>query len=275
MRIFGYRLTATAVIGMAIVVINVGVAVLAPLIAPYDQADLVGAAFAQPSPDFWLGTDNLGRDMLSRLMYGARASIGLALAITGLCFVVGITAGFAAAAAGKTVDMVLSRLADVMLSLPDLIFAFVVLSVLGTSLTVLVTTIAVISSTKVFRVARSIAMNVMALEFVEAARARGEGLWWVMWREVWPNALPPLMAEFGLRFCFAFLFVAALSFLGLGIQPPDADWGSMVRDLRDVIAAGSVAPLYPAAAIAVLTVGVNFIVDWMVGIHSRGQEDGR
>jgi len=158
--------------------------------------------------------------------------------------------------------------------MPTLIFAFIILSVLGTDIPVLIVTIALLDSTKVFRLSRAVAMNIVVLEFVEAAKVRGEGLWWLIRREILPNAIPPLLAEFGLRFCFTFLFIAALSFLGLGIQPPAADWGGMVKDYRDVITLGASAPLYPAAAIAVLTIGVNFVVDWTLAIHSKGHGEG-
>jgi peptide/nickel transport system permease protein len=274
MRILGHKLSLTAQIGLAIVAINVFVAVFAPLIAPYSQTAPVGDAWADPSAQHWLGLDNLGRDLLSRLIYGARMSIGLALIITVLSFCIGIVTGFAAAVAGGWIDQALSRLVDLLLSMPTLIFAFVILSVLGSGLPVLIATIAVLDSTKVFRLARSVAIGIVSLEFVEAARLRGEGWWWIVTREILPNAIPPLTAEFGLRFCFTFLFIAALSFLGLGVQPPSADWGSMVKDYRDMINFGSAAPLYPAAAIAILTIGVNFIVDWMLSIHSRGQGEG-
>ena len=143
-----------------------------------------------------------------------------------------------------------------------------------TDLGVLVVTLACLDSVKVFRLARALAVNVSALEYVEVARLRGEGLWWVITREILPNATAPLIAEFGLRFSFAFLFVAALSFLGLGVQPPTADWGSMVRDYRDVIALDLAAPFYPAGAIALLTIGVNFVVDWLLAIQSRGYGEG-
>ena len=261
-------------LGLLIVGLNIFVALFAPLIAPYGQAEIIGDAWAEPSAQFLLGTDNIGRDILSRLIYGARMSIGLSLIITFLSFSLGIIAGFAAAISGRWVDMVLSRFVDLMLSMPTLIFAFIVLSVLGTDLPVLIITIAILDSTRVFRLARAVAMNITSLEFVEAAKLRGEGLWWVITREVLPNAVPPLVAEFGLRFCFTFLFIAALSFLGLGIQPPDADWGSMVKDLRDMINLGGAHPLYPAGAIALLTIGVNFIVDWMLAIHSKGHGEG-
>ncbi|MGO9741915.1 MAG: ABC transporter permease [Roseiarcus sp.] len=274
MRLFGYKMTVTAQIGLAIVLMNLFVALSAPLIAPYGQATPVGDPWAAADWQHWLGLDNLGRDLMSRLIYGARLTIGLALIITALSFSIGIVTGFAAAVSGGWIDQALSRVVDLLLSMPTLIFAFVVLSVLGTAIPVLIVTIAVLDSTKVFRLARSVAMGLVNLEFVEAARLRGEGWWWIIRREILPNAIPPLTAEFGLRFCFTFLFVASLSFLGLGVQPPDADWGSMVRDYKDMIDYGSIAPMYPAGCIALLTIGVNFVVDWMLSIHSRGQGEG-
>ena len=277
MRIFGHRVTILALIGLIVIAINLLAAIFAPWIAPYDQADVVGDAWgdAGDAPGLYLlGLDNLGRDLFSRLIYGARMSIGLSFIITCLSFAIGIVTGFTAAVVKGWVDMALSRLVDLLLSMPTLIFAFIILSVLGTELPVLIVTIAILDSTKVFRLSRALAMNLAALEYVEVARVRGEGLWWVIRKEILPNATAPLIAEFGLRFSFAFLFIAALSFLGLGVQPPNADWGSMVRDYRDMINLDSTAPLYPAGAIAILTIGVNFVVDWMLAIHSRSHGDG-
>ena len=274
MRLFGHRLTVPALLGLIIIAINVLAAIGAPLIAPFDQADVVGDAWADPDPQHLLGLDNLGRDLFSRLLYGARMSIGLSFIITCLSFTIGIVTGFSAAVLRGWVDLVLSRVVDLLLSMPTLIFAFIILSVLGTDLINVVITIAILDSTKVFRLSRALAMNLAALEYVEVAKVRGEGLWWVIRREILPNALAPLIAEFGLRFSFAFLFVAALSFLGLGVQPPDADWGSMVRDYRDMINLDVMAPLYPAGAIAILTIGVNFVVDWMLAIYSRAHGEG-
>ncbi|UDL93142.1 ABC transporter permease [Lichenihabitans sp. PAMC28606] len=270
MRLFGHKLSLTAWVGFIIILINVVVALGAPMIAPFGQADIVGDAWADPDRLHLLGLDNLGRDILSRLIYGARLSIGLSSLITVLAFIIGIITGFVAAAVGGWVDSLLSRIVDLLLSMPILIFAFMILSVLGTDIPVLVGTIAILNSTLVFRLARAVAMNIASLEYVEAAKVRGEGLWWIISREILPNAIPPLAAEFGLRFCFTFLLIAALSFLGLGIQPPLADWGSMVKDYRDMINLDSAAPLYPAAAIAILTIGINFVVDWMLSIHSKG-----
>ena len=273
-KLFGQRVPLPALIGLLIIVANLLAAAFAPWIAPFPEADVVGDAWAEADATYWLGLDNLGRDIFSRLLYGARMSIGLSLLITLLSFAIGVIGGFTAAIGKGWIDAALSRFVDLILAMPTLIFAFVVLSVMGTDLAVLVVTLACLDSVKVFRLARALAVNIGALEYVEVARVRGEGLWWVITREILPNALAPLIAEFGLRFTFAFLFVAALSFLGLGVQPPTADWGSMVRDYRDVIALDSSAPFYPAGAIALLTIGVNFVVDWLLALHARGYGEG-
>lgn len=254
---------------MAVLLFFIICAVFAPIIAPYGEAESVGKTWIGPSGEFWLGTDNIGRDMLSRIIYGARMTLGVAAACTLLSFIIGVTMGLLAAVAGKTVDQVLSRFIDLMLSIPILVFALMILSMLGSSLLTLIITIGVLDSFRVFRLARSIAVNIVVTEFVEVARLRGEGLWWIMRREVLPNALPPMIAEFGLRFCFNFLFVAGLSFLGLGIQPPFADWGGMVRENGRSIAFGIPAPLWPALAIAMTTISVNMIVDWILSINAR------
>jgi peptide/nickel transport system permease protein len=138
---------------------------------------------------------------------------------------------------------------------------------------VLILVIAILDSTRVFRLARAVSMNIVVLDFVEAARLRGEGTFWIILREVLPNSMPPLVAEFGLRFCFVFLFISSLSFLGLGLQPPTADWGSMVRDNATLITYGDITPLLPAAAIALLTVAVNFVVDWFLHKTSGIRDD--
>ena len=269
MKLFGYKPTATAWLGLAIITIFIVIAVFADVIAPYSESESVGQTWDDPSWDFLLGTDNIGRDMLSRLIYGARMTSGVALVTTILSFLIGTTAGFLAAVGGTVIDQILSRIVDVMLSIPLLIFALIILSVFGSSIVTLVLTLAVLDSTRVFRLARAVATNLVVMEYVEAAKLRGEGLWWIMRREILPNALPPMISEFGLRFCFNFLFVASLSFLGLGIQPPYADWGGMVRDNGKAISFGLPAPLWPALAIAMMTVGVNLVVDWILSINSR------
>jgi peptide/nickel transport system permease protein len=202
--------------------------------------------------------------MLSRLIYGARNTIGIAVLTTGLSFLIGGVLGLVASIIGGWTDQLLSRAVDILMAIPQLIFALMLLSIFGSSVTNLILIIAVLDSTRVFRLTRAVAMNVVVLDFVEAARLQGEKIGWIMTREILPNILPPLVAEFGLRFCFVFLTISALSFLGLGIQPPTADWGSMVRENATLIAYGDVTPLLPAAAIALLTIAVNFVVDWFL-----------
>ncbi|MEN9895941.1 MAG: hypothetical protein RIR97_1793 [Pseudomonadota bacterium] len=269
MRIFGRKPTPSAWVGLIIVGLMLIVAIFAPWLAPYSQAETVGATWAPSSAEAWLGTDNIGRDMLSRMIYGARMTIGVALATTILSFMVGTTLGLLAAIGGPIIDQFLSRIVDVMLSIPLLVFALIILSMFGSSIPTLIITIAILDSTRVFRLARAVAMNIVVLEYVEVARLRGEGLWWIMQREILPNALPPMISEFGLRFCFNFLFVAGLSFLGLGIQPPFADWGGMVRENGKAIGFGLMAPLWPAMAIAMMTIGINLVVDWILSINAR------
>jgi peptide/nickel transport system permease protein len=258
----------SARLGLAMVLLNVFAAVFAPYIAPYSETEIVGDVWLPMSKDHLLGTDHLGRDLFTRLLYGARNTIAIAFITTLLSFVVGTILGFFAATLGGWTDLTLSRLIDILMAFPTLIFALIALSVVGTSVTALIIIIALLDSTRVYRLSRAVAMDIAVMEYVEAARLRGERIWWLMRQEVLPNAMPPLVAEFGLRFCFVFLFIAALSFLGLGIQPPTADWGGMVRENAGAITFGIFIPLWPAGAIAFLTVGVNLIVDWFLHIAS-------
>jgi len=244
------------------------VAIFAPVIAPYGETSVVGNVWESFSSEFYLGTDHLGRDLFTRMVYGARNTIVLAFLTTAISFLLGTMLGFIAATKGGWIDQIFSRLIDIIMAFPTLIFALMILSVMGSSIPVLIFTIALLDSTRVYRLSRAVAMDIEVNEFVEAARLRGEGLWWIMRHEILPNAMPPLVAEFGLRFCFVFLFIASLSFLGLGLQPPLADWGGMVRENAGAITFGIYIPLLPAAAIAVLTVGVNLIVDWFLHLSS-------
>jgi peptide/nickel transport system permease protein len=240
------------------------VAVLAPELAPYGETQIVGTEFAQWSASHWLGTDDLGRDVLSRLLYGARNTIGIALLTTVIAFALGGIAGLAAGSMRGWMDQLLGRLVDVLMAVPSLILTLLLLAICGTSVFSMVVIIALVESTRIFRLARALALGIGTLDYVTTARIRGERLLWIIFREILPNAAAPLIAEFGLRFCFVFLFIATLSFLGLGIQPPTADWGSMVRDDATLISYGQMAPLLPAGAIALLTIAVNFIIDWLV-----------
>jgi peptide/nickel transport system permease protein len=231
--------------------------IFAPIIAPYGEAEVISSAFAPADENMLLGADQLGRDMFSRIIYGARNT-------TILAFAMGATAGLYAAAVGGKLDQLLGRIVDVIMSIPSLIFSLLLLSIFGTNTVTLIIVIAIIYAPRVFRLARSVGGNVVVMDYIEAAKLRGEGTWYLIRKEILPNSTAPLIAEFGLEFCFVFLLVAGLSFLGLGIQPPTADWGSMVRENATLISFGEITPLIPAAAIALLTVAVNFVVDWML-----------
>ncbi|MEH6444818.1 MAG: ABC transporter permease [Oceanospirillaceae bacterium] len=236
-------------------------AAFAPFVAPFDPHEIVGDVWEPVSLNFLLGTDQLGRDILSRLVHGARNTFFIAGAATLLSFFMGTFLGFLAAVSGGKIDQLLSRANDLMMAIPTLIFALVVLSVLPANMFVLIVVMGVLDSTRVFRLSRAVAVDIVVMDYVEAARLRGEGTIWIIFREILPNALSPLFAEFGLRFAFAVLFLSTLSFLGLGIQPPDADWGSMVKENKDGIVFGIPAALIPAAAIAILTISINLVVD--------------
>ena len=254
----------TAAFGLFVIFTYAIAGTFAPVIAPYGQAEVVASAFAPPDENLLLGADQLGRDMFSRIIYGARNTVGLALIATILAFVMGALAGLLAATKGGWFDNLMGRTADVIMSVPSLIFALLMLSIFGTALWVIVVVVAVIYSPRVFRLTRAVAGNIVVMDYIEAAKLRGEGTWYLIRREILPNSTAPLIAEFGLEFCFVFLLIAGLSFLGLGIQPPTADWGSMVRENATLISFGDITPLIPAAAIALLTVAVNFVVDWML-----------
>jgi len=249
------------VLAAFIVWLYVLTALFAPLLAPYGEAEITGEPFMPWSARHWLGTDQLGRDFLSRLIFGVRNSLGLAVAVTALSFLTGGFLGLLAAAGGRIIDQFLSRLVDVLMALPALIFALMLLAISGTGAMQLIFVIAALDATRVFRLTRALAMREAALEYVEAARLRGENILWIMGREILPNMTGPLLAEMGMRFSFVFLTIATLSFLGLGLQPPAADLGSMVRENATLITYGDFTPLIPALAIAILAMSVNFLID--------------
>ena len=265
LRELASQLTIPAVVCLCIIASFAGIALAAPWLAPYDEgAILTDDSFLEPGGGLLLGGDYLGRDLASRLIYGARVTLSLALAISALAFLIGSATGFLAAVRGGWVDAVLSRIVDALISFPAIMIALIVISGLGSSFGVLIVTVALIDATRVFRVARALGMDIVVQDYIEAARVRGENLGWIMWHELLPNALAPLAAEFGIRFTYAILFISALSFLGLGVQPPHADLGVMVKENMQGLLYGSYAPIYPALCIALVTVSVNMLVDWFL-----------
>lgn len=286
------QMPLTAAFGVLVILVYAFMAIFAGALAPHGQEEVFAQANVVPggnpalggNPDFPLGTDQIGRDILSRLIYGARNTVGIAFVTTLIAFVVGGGLGFLAATLRGWVDQVLSRAVDVLMAIPALIFALLLITVAkawvdGTGLTIaMILIMALIDSTRVFRLARAVGMNIVVMDYIEAAKLRGEKLSYIVFREILPNATAPLLAEFGLRFCFVFLTISSLSFLGVGIQPPLADWGTMVKDMSSFINYAafapqvSAAPLLAAGAIALLTVAVNFVVDWMLH-RSSGLKD--
>jgi peptide/nickel transport system permease protein len=254
----------SAMIGLFFTGLYFFVAIFAPWIAPYGMAEVVGDVWEPSSGKYLLGTDSIGRDLLSRMIYGGRTTIYIATAATILSFTTGAILGFVAAVSGGWVDQLLSRFIDLIMAIPTLIFALVVLSVMPVTVNVLILVMGLLDSTRVFRLARAVAVDITVMDYVEAARLRGEKIAWIIFREILPNALSPLVAEMGLRFIFMVLFVSTLSFLGLGVQPPQADWGGIVKENKEGIVYGIPAALAPAIAIATLAISVNLVADWVL-----------
>jgi len=258
-----HNLTPTATLCLLILMGLIVLAVAAPWFSPYQPTKiLTDESYQLMSDSMLLGGDYLGRDMVSRLMYGLQITLGVTFVVTVLAFFIGCLLGFLAAVLNGIWDTVLSRVVDALIALPAIMIALIVIGALGSSLPVLIVTLALIDSTRVFRVARALAMNIVVADFIEAARVRGEGLKWIMWREIMPNVLGPLAAEFGIRFTYTILFISALGFLGLGMQPPHADLGLLIRENMQGLLFGSFAPLYPALVISLITITINIFVDW-------------
>ena len=270
------RLSWSGKLGIAVLVFWAVIVAIGPYIAPYDEAEFLDESlfivpgsdekypdtdFQPPSRVVLLGSDYMGRDTLSRILFGARTTIGISFIATILAYLIGVTLGIAAAVGSRFLDMVLSRVNDALLSIPSIMLGLVMIAALGSTIPLLIVLTGIIYAASVFRIARSLGQEVMVSDFVEAARVRGEGLWWIITREILPNVAMPLATDFGLRFVWVILFISALSFLGLGVQPPMSDWGSMVKENLPGLIYGSVAPLVPSLAIATLTISVNMIVD--------------
>ena len=258
-------LTPGAFVSILFLILVILIGLFAPWLAPFDQGEiLTNVSFEPPSSMLWLGSDFLGRDLLSRLISGVRVTLFLALMITFLSFFLGVGLGFLAVAFGGKVDATISRINDALLSFPSLMLALIVINSLGSSFVVLVITIAFIDMTRVFRVARALAVNIMVMDYVEAAIVRGEGKVWIILHEVLPNSLTPLAAEFGIRFTYAILFISALSFLGLGVQPPQSDLGVLVKENMQALLYGEYTNIYPAVTIAAIAISMNVFVDWLL-----------
>ncbi len=262
------KLSWTGKLGVNIVAFWLVIVIIGPWIAPFHEADIIGddsfmAPFTSTEDEGFhlFGTDYLERDIFSRIVWGARMTVGISVLATLLAYLMGVTAGIAAAVKRGWTDMILSRINDAILSLPTIMLGLLIVVALGSSIPILIGTAAIIYASSVYRIARAYGQEIMVMDYVESAQARGETIWWIIFREVLPNAAMPLATDFGLRLVFVVLFISSLSFLGLGIQPPAADWGSMVRQNLEGLQYGSLAPVWPALAIASFTIAINLIVD--------------
>jgi peptide/nickel transport system permease protein len=253
--------TRSGVVGVGLVVFIVAVAVFGRYVAPHDPSESIGVPLTGPSGDNLLGTDFLGRDVFSRLLYGGRSVIALAAAATALAYLAGLTIGLLAGYSRSFVDPVLMRSVDVMLALPPLLFLLVLITGAGTSVAVLVIGVAAIQAPGISRIVRTATLEVSVRGYVEAAVARGERSLSVLTREVLPNILAPILVDAGLRFTYSILIIASVNFLGLGLQPPSPDWALMISENRQYISLNPAAALAPAAMIALLTIGINLTGD--------------
>lgn len=258
-----------AKIGLAIVVFFLAAVIFGPVLSPYSEVEIVGGVWAPPSAANWLGTDYIGRDLLVRILTGGRMTVIVSLIATCGAFAIGCPLGIAAAVIGGWFDLIVTRAVDAVMAFPGLILALIVLSAIGTSIPALIAMMSVLASTIVFRLTRAVAADVAAMEYIEIARLRGESMRWFLFKEILPNVAPTLVTEFGLRFVYAAILISSLSFLGLGIQPPNADLGGMVKENALAITFGRAAPILPALALAFLAIGVNLVVDGLLRHNAR------
>jgi peptide/nickel transport system permease protein len=264
------RFGASGLLGLAVLLFWLLAALLGPWLLSHSSAAMGTSNVFEPmSATHWLGTDYLGRDMLALVIEGARYTIGVALLATLLASGTGTVLALLAAASGRWIDAVLSRGLDTLTAIPSKMFALIMVAGFGSSVAMLVATAAIIYVPGAYRMARSLAVNINALDYVTVARTRGEGTLYIMLREILPNILGPMLADLGLRFVYVVLLLASLSFLGLGIQPPAADWGSLVRENIGALAMGGASVIVPALAIASLTIAVNLVIDNLPGRSDR------
>lgn len=258
----GYSLNAAGLLGLTVILFWALVALFGPMLTPYPVGEIVDWDYFGPmSADFWMGTDYLGRDIFSRILMGARYTVGISLAAVVLACFSGVALGMAAAVTGGWFDSVLSRFLDALNSIPSKLFGLVIVAGVGPSIPVLILTLGVIYTPGAYRFARALAVNVNTQDFMTVARLRGERTPYLIGSEILPNIIGPVLADFGLRFVFIVLLLSGLSFLGLGVQPPYADWGALVRENLGGLPFGAPAVIFPSIAIASLTISVNLLID--------------
>lgn len=253
--------SASGAVGIGIVIFVLMVAFLGRYVAPHDPSQPIGIPLSGPSGDAPLGTDLLGRDVFSRVLYGGRSVLGLAALATGLAYLIGLTIGLVAGYTRSKLDPILMRSVDVMLAFPPLLFLLVLITGAGTSVGVLVIGVAAIQAPGISRIVRTATLEVSVRAYVEAAVARGERATAVIFREILPNIMAPVLVDAGLRFTYSILIIASVNFLGLGLQPPSPDWALMISENRQYISVNIWSVIAPAAMIALLTIGINLTGD--------------
>ncbi len=258
----GYKINAVGVFGFLVIFLWAMVAIFAPYLIPHPVGEIVDLDYFGPmTSDLWLGSDYLGRDMFSRILMGARFTVGISLAAVTIACTGGVVLGMCAAAIGGWFDAALSRFLDAVNSIPSKLFGLVVVAAVGSSIPVLIITLSVIYTPGAYRFARALAVNVNTMDFVTVARVRGESLFYLIGSEILPNIIRPVLADLGVRFVFIVLLLSGLSFLGLGLQPPNADWGALVRENIGGLPFAAPAVIFPSLAIASLTISVNLLID--------------
>lgn len=258
-----------AKVGLGIVVMFLLAVFLGPLLSPYSEVEIVGNVWESPNAKHWLGTDNVGRDLMTRILTGGRMTVIISLMATWGAFLIGCPLGIAAAVVGGWFELMVTRAVDALMAFPGLILALIVLSAVGTSIPTLILMMSVLASTIVFRLTRAVAADIVAMDYVEVARLRGENMRWFLFKEILPNVTPTLITEFGLRFVYAAILISSLSFLGIGIQPPLADLGGMVKENALAVTFGRSAPILPAVALSFLAIGVNLVVDGVLRHNAK------
>ncbi|WP_322418127.1 ABC transporter permease [Mesorhizobium huakuii] len=258
----GHSYNLVGIVALLVILVWMLIAIFAPTIIPHSIGDIVDDDYFGPMRQgLWLGSDYLGRDMLSRVLMGARYTVGISLAAVAIACFSGVMLGMTAAVIGGWVDTCLSRFLDAMNSIPSKLFGLVVVAAVGSSIPALILTLAVIYIPGAYRFARALAVNINTMDFMTVARVRGESTAYLIGSEILPNIIRPVLADFGLRFVFIVLLLSGLSFLGLGLQPPLADWGALVRENIGGLPFAAPAVIIPSLAIASLTISVNLLID--------------
>jgi len=255
------RLSWSGRVGLTLLLFIVGVALLGPVLSPHSPTAIVGPSFSGPGPGYPLGTDFLGRDVLSRVLWGGRSVLALAGAATLIAYLIGATIGMVAGYTRTIADSVLMRAMDVLLVFPPFLLLLVLATGSGGNAATIIAGVALVQIPQIARIIRAATLEVAVRAHVEAAVARGESMLYILPREVFPNIVSTVVADAGPRYTGSILLIAGLTFLGLGLQPPAANWALMISENRDGLTFAPLGLLVPAALIALLTIGVNLLGD--------------